>query len=91
MLCMLLTYLVYSILWWFVWKVTRIKRNPRLGWEIFKIERKQMRDICFLKFGNALITVSGFYIVTTLKTNILVSILKISQPNHGFRFIQVTL
>jgi hypothetical protein len=23
-----------------------------LGWEIFKIESKQMRDICLRKFGN---------------------------------------
>jgi hypothetical protein len=32
--------------------VTRIKRNPCLGWKIFKIGSKQMRDICFIKFGN---------------------------------------
>jgi hypothetical protein len=27
-----------------------MKRNPYLGWEIFKIESKQMRNICFLSF-----------------------------------------
>jgi hypothetical protein len=37
-------------------QVTRIKRNPCLGWEIFKIESKQMREICFLKFGNTVKT-----------------------------------
>jgi hypothetical protein len=32
--------------------MTRISWNLRLGREILKIERKQMRDICFLKFDN---------------------------------------
>jgi hypothetical protein len=32
--------------------VTRIKRNPCLGWEISKIENKQVRGISFLKFYN---------------------------------------
>jgi hypothetical protein len=32
--------------------VTRIKWNPCLRWEIFKIESKQMRETCFLKFGD---------------------------------------
>jgi hypothetical protein len=34
------------------YRTTRTKRNPRLAWEIFKIESKQMTDICFIKFGN---------------------------------------
>jgi hypothetical protein len=32
--------------------VTKIKRNPCLSWEMFKIESNQTRAICFLKFGN---------------------------------------
>jgi hypothetical protein len=32
--------------------VTTIKWKPWLGCEIFKIENEQIRDICFLKFGN---------------------------------------
>jgi hypothetical protein len=37
---------------WLLYRMCRIKRNPCLGWEIFKIVIKQKRDICFLKFGN---------------------------------------
>jgi hypothetical protein len=33
-----------------------MKWNPCLGWEIFKIASKQMRDICYLKFGNTVKT-----------------------------------
>jgi hypothetical protein len=34
------------------YRMTRIKRDPCLGWEILKVGSKQMRDICFHKFGN---------------------------------------
>jgi hypothetical protein len=37
------------------YRVTRIKWNPCLGWEIFKIESKKMINICF-KFGNTVKT-----------------------------------
>jgi hypothetical protein len=54
-------------------RMTRMKRNPCLGWEIFKVECKKIRDICFFKFGNTVKTkkVSGIYSVIKLKkTNI---------------------
>jgi hypothetical protein len=51
--------------------VTRIKHNPCLGWEIFKIESKQNRDFFFLNFGNTVKPISSFYGVAKLKkTNI---------------------
>jgi hypothetical protein len=54
-----------------------------------------MRDICSLKSGSAVKTSFLFYSVTKLKKKISLirslSILKISQPEHGFRFILVTL
>jgi hypothetical protein len=52
-----------------------------------------MRVICFLKFGNSEKSETGFYSVTSLRKNLicLLSILNISQPKHGFRFIFVTL
>jgi hypothetical protein len=79
-------------------RMTRIKRNPCLGWEIVKVECKQIRDICFLKFGNTLKTKNQFPVFTVL-SNLrkqislicLLSILKISQLKHWFRFILVTL
>jgi hypothetical protein len=38
------------------YRVTRIKRNPCLGWDIFKIVSKKMRDTCFPNFGNTVKT-----------------------------------
>jgi hypothetical protein len=40
----------------FSYRVTRIKRNPCLGWDVFKIESKQMIGICFIKIGNTVKT-----------------------------------
>jgi len=48
--------ILFSVVFLYKYRVTRIKWNPCLGWEIFKIESKQMRDICFLKFGNTVKT-----------------------------------
>jgi hypothetical protein len=39
-----------------------MKQNPCLGWEIFKIESKQMREICFPKFGNIAKTLVMHYV-----------------------------
>jgi hypothetical protein len=47
---------VLASLYYLIYRVTRVKRIPCLGGEIFNIEYKHMRDICFLKFGNILKT-----------------------------------
>jgi hypothetical protein len=80
-------------MYWY-YRVTKIKQNPRLGWKIFKIKSKQMKDICFLKSGKTVKTSLGFYSVTKLKKTSLISlisILTISQPKHGFCSILITL
>jgi hypothetical protein len=53
-----------------LYRVTRLKRNPYLRWENFKIESKQMIDICFGKFGNTVKPETVFYDVTKLKKQI---------------------
>jgi hypothetical protein len=72
--------------------VIRIKPNPCLDSEIFKIESKDMRDLSLAALKKQ---VSDFYSVAKLKkTNIslcLLSILKKVQTKHGFRFILVVL
>jgi hypothetical protein len=76
--------------------VTRIEWNSCLGWEIFKIESKKMRDICYLKFGNTVKSGNWFlHSYRNLRKQVslicLFLILKISHPKHGFGFILVTL
>jgi hypothetical protein len=61
--------------------VTRIKHNPFLGWEIFKIESKQIRDVCFLKFGNTVKPISRFYGVAKLKKTIIFHLLTLDFKN----------
>jgi hypothetical protein len=75
----------------FLGRMTRIKRNPSLGWEIFKIESKQMRDICLLKFVTSLVM---HYVATDnickVKTVYAYSI-SIHFSKFGFLFILIIL
>jgi hypothetical protein len=71
------------------YRVTKIIRNPRVGWEMFKIESKKMRDICFLKFGNTVTSLVTHYAATDGFCN--VYSVSVSFPKFGFRFILVTL
>jgi hypothetical protein len=68
----------------YTYRVTRIKRNPCLGWNIFKIECKQMRDIYFLKFGNAVKTsLSMLQPWSFLWRNAFQKVLTQNDPTHN--------
>jgi hypothetical protein len=65
--------------------MTRVKRNPCLGWGIFKTESKQMRDLCFLKFGNTVKTRNRINIVIIMIDCIVVLFLACASK-FGFHF-----